>query len=236
MRDRRRDDRLEAVFYGGIEDIICDPEETLRRIAKSDPRLGKVIRSIELSREFPDLIMGEGKQAFLEPQLPMMTADYAAVAPGAATETVLWTPNDTTQTHTRIKNGTLDGVKSGRIRAGGIVTTPAAAGTILTTPRYGTTTGGVTLGPSVAVTGTNSQTNVPWLIQWFMFFRSFGATATMVGFGTLETGALARDSIFGGTTATVDTTAASGITFSQTDSVAAVSWTPKGIGMDWLGG
>ena len=120
--------------------------------------------------------------------------------------------------------------KAGKIycvRAGGIMST-GASGTLILAPQYGAL-GGTALGASVTQTTVVSLTNVPWYLYFDLVFRTIGATganSTCIGTGFFNAGgaaATAGSSIgltFGGTSATVDVTANSGITISKTLSVA----------------
>lgn len=227
---RRRDERLEAARYGAIGELLLDPEEIIHRAAKRDPRLRDVVRSLELAREFPD-VTNVGRQAYLEPMLPAQIADYSAVSPAAATDTVLWTPNATTATHSFIPQNTLLAGSEVLFVAGGVVTTPATPGTVVYTPRYGLVVGGVSLGPTVSLTGTASQTNVPWFSHFFGWTRGQGTTATFFCVGSMESNAFTRDGVIGGIVATIDTTVSGGGGFviSANNSVASWSYTPRGI-------
>lgn len=229
----RRDARLEAVRYGELASHTLDHEELLFRIGRSDPEMSRICKRLLLASLNPlsGYTMMPGHQTYDEFTEPPMQADYGAVAPGAATETVLWTPNTTTQTHTAAPGNYFTRVgQRWSIQAGGVMTVPGTAGTTLFTPRWGTTTGGVALGASASIAaGTATQTNVPWTIQWFGHFRGpmASASSVFVGVGTYESNGLPRDAVFGGTTATIDVTTAQGITFSVTMSVASYSYTPK---------
>ena len=112
----------------------------------------------------------------------------------------------------------------------------AATGTLTITPRYGLSTAGVTLGANpVAQTTPGATTNAPWLLEFYLVFRTIGAkgsaSSTCIGtgkfisdgIGTLGTGTIVA---FGGTSATVDSSAASGICIGWTLSVAG-SVTPQ---------
>lgn len=122
--------------------------------------------------------------------------------------------------------------KAGRIycvRAGGILSTAAGAATLTLIPQYGAI-GGTTLGTSAAQNTVVSLTNVPWYLAFDLVFRTIGATGgangTAMGTGFFQSGGAAAtaassmDLTFGGTSAAVDTTANSGITFSKTLTVA----------------
>lgn len=122
--------------------------------------------------------------------------------------------------------------------AGGILSTAAAATTLTITPRYGTTTGGVTLGASGAVTLPSSMTNVSWNLAAILTVRAAGngANSTMVLNGTLVTqGAIATAGsagvvAFGGTVATTaNVTVDSGIFIGVTWGVAGCTMTPQQV-------
>jgi len=92
---------------------------------------------------------------------------------GAATNAVISTPADVGLIY--------------RLRAAGIMTTPASGATTITmTPRWGTTTGGTSLGASAAsATVGASQTNVPWQLDGTLVIRSLGASGTAVASAVL---------------------------------------------------
>lgn len=113
------------------------------------------------------------------------------------------------------------------IKAGGILST-GASGTLIITPQYGVL-GGTTLGSSVTQTVPINLTAVPWVLEFDLVFRTIGApgaNSTCIGTGTFRSGGTAATAgsafllTFGGTSATVDATINSGITFSKTLSVA----------------
>lgn len=120
--------------------------------------------------------------------------------------------------------------KAGKIycvRAGGIMST-GASGTLILAPQYGAL-GGTALGASVTQTTVVSLTNVPWYLQFDLVFRTIGATganSTCIGTGFFTCAGAAATAgnafllSFGGTSASVDATANSGITISKTLSVA----------------
>jgi hypothetical protein len=120
--------------------------------------------------------------------------------------------------------------KAGRIyvvHAGGLITT-AATGALTITPTYGV--GGVALGASIAQTVPASSLSGPWQLEFELVFRTIGApgsaTSTAVGCGTFRSGGVAATAnsgltvAFGGTSATVDTSANSSISITKTLSVA----------------
>jgi hypothetical protein len=121
--------------------------------------------------------------------------------------------------------------KAGKIYhvvAGGIMSTSASASTLILVPQYGVL-GGTTIGTSVTQTVPASLTNVPWTLEFWLVFRTIGAAGTnstcigtgyFVSAGTAATAGSAFSLSFGGTSASVDATINSGITFSKTLSVA----------------
>jgi hypothetical protein len=114
------------------------------------------------------------------------------------------------------------------IKAGGSVTTGVTAVNWTITPRWGTSNAGVSLGSSQLVAKSTSVT-AGWFLQAYAQFRLVNDTAatqsTLVLHGTLQSGGLARDAVFGSTTATVDTTAAAGFWFGIVASGVDVSAT-----------
>lgn len=115
-----------------------------------------------------------------------------------------------------------------KLTAGGIMSF-AASGTLIITPRVGTTTGGVTLGPNVvAVTTPGATTAHPWTMEFNLVCRTLGAAgnnSTFIGTGFLITGTpgaagAAVAVSFGGTSASADYTVATGLFIGWTLSVA----------------
>lgn len=121
--------------------------------------------------------------------------------------------------------------KAGKIycvRAGGILSTAAAASTLILAPQYGVL-GGTALGTSVTQTVPASLTAVPWRLEFDLVFRTIGAAganSTCIGTGSFHSAGTAATAgsgfqlAFGGTSAAVDGTINSGITISKTLSVA----------------
>lgn len=109
-------------------------------------------------------------------------------------------------------------VRPGRVwklTAGGIWST-ASSGTLTITPRWGTTTSGITMGASGAQTVSVSISNIAWLLEFNCICRTVGlagANSTFIGTGVfLSTGAIATAGsaqvvTFGGTSASGDPTA-----------------------------
>jgi hypothetical protein len=115
------------------------------------------------------------------------------------------------------------------IKAGGILST-GASGTLILVPQYGVL-GGTTLGTSQTVTVPINMVNVPWRLEMDIIFRTIGAAganSTCIGTGTFITAPFVSAPAagiscvipFGGTSAAVDATINSAITFSKTLSVA----------------
>lgn len=178
-----------------------------------------------------------GRQYFADLGAEPNVADFSAIV--ATTETNLLTTAANISLFTPIPAAFgAGGPQAGKIYHfiyGGIVST-GASGTLIVTPRYGTTTGGVTLGASGAQTVPVSLTNVPWHMEFWLVCRAISAAAsssTFVGTGhfqmsgTLATAGSGMNLAIGGTTATTcDTSVASGLCMGWTLSVAG-SVTPK---------
>lgn len=104
----------------------------------------------------------------------------------------------------------------------------ASTGTLTITPRWGLTTGGVTMGASVAQTTPGATTNQPWFLDFVAVVRTVGApgaNSTVIGTGRFHTNATgsagtAVSLALGGTSATVDVSIATGICIGWTLSVA----------------
>lgn len=77
------------------------------------------------------------------------------------------------------------------LTAFGVITTAASSqGNITITPRYGTSTGGTSLGASAATALAASATNVPWQLEYNLVVRSVGlagANSNVVGNGVFST-------------------------------------------------
>lgn len=150
-------------------------------------------------------------------------ANLSAVT--ATTETALWSA----ASYTPIAANDGFAGKVYLVTAGGIMSF-ASTGTLIITPRWGLTVGaGITMGASpVALTTPGATTNVPWLLKFYACVRTVGApgtNSTVIGTGEFNTGIPSAGSLpatqtFGGTSATVDLSIASGITIGWTLSVA----------------
>jgi hypothetical protein len=148
----------------------------------------------------------------------------------ATTETALWNAAN----YSPIAANDARPGKIYKVTGGGIVTT-STSGTLSITPRFGLTTGGVTMGVSGAQTVPVSLTNVPWYLEFICIVRTVGApgaNSTVLGTGqfcmsgTLSTAGSGLNIGYGGTSATVDVSVATGITIGWTLSVAG-SVTPQ---------
>lgn len=167
-----------------------------------------------------------GLQTFAEPLRPLMKADQSAIT-GTA-EAALWSASQWTAfAANQLEAGSLY-----RVTAWGLMTTAASTpGTLTITPRYGTSTGGTTLGISAAsATLTTSQTNVPWELRATFVCRSEGSSGTAVLGGMfICNSAFAAPLAFGSTTATIDTTTAQGLFIGATLGSASDSMTTKAV-------
>lgn len=177
------------------------------------------------------------RQYFSEVLIDPPTANLTAVT--ATVETGLWNVAQFSPIHAF---DAYRGVgKVYRLTAGGIWST-GASGTLTITPRVGTTTGGVTLGASIAQTVTPSITNEAWIMHFMMVVRTLGApgaNSTLMGTGVFNGGGAAATAasnntvLFGGTSATADLSVETGIFIGWTLSVAG-SCTPQYVVMQSL--
>lgn len=193
-----------------------------------DPNMHYFVNSAGDTAALPR-ISGGLNQNFASVTVLPPIANLTAVT--ATTETGLWLPSG----FTPIAGNDPFAGKIYKVTAGGIMSW-AATGTLVITPRYGLTTGGITMGANpVAQTTPGATTNAPWLLEFYCIFRTIGATGSATstcigtgkfisdGVGTLGTGTTVA---FGGTSATVDSSAASGIFIGWTLSVAGTN-TPQ---------
>ncbi len=113
---------------------------------------------------------------------------------------------------------------------GGTVTT-GTAGTLILTPRFGTTISGVSLGVSPTQNYVPSITTAPFMLRYYLTFRTIGGAgtnSTALGYGSFQSnGAVAtaasETAAYCGTVGAavaVDTTVASALWFGVTFSVA----------------
>jgi len=157
------------------------------------------------------------RQYFMDMLAEPPLANLTAVT--ATSETALWSA----ATYTPIP--ALDANRPGKaymLKAGGIMSF-ASTGSLTITPRAGLTVAANTLGASSARTSPGATTNQPWFMEMICVIRTTGTSGTMVatgGFQTNGTATLDVSASFGGTSATFDTTVASGVTIGWTLSVA----------------
>jgi hypothetical protein len=173
------------------------------------------------------------RQNFCELLMPVMTADGTAVA--GTTEGVLFPA-----AYTALPANFFDSPgKTVRFRAFGVMTTGATPGTLTLTPRYGTTTGGTTLGAgTVSGTLVASKTAVPWFIDATVICRAIGSSGSIAFFGIWEcpqgyTTAPGIVETGQGAVTTVDTTSATGgLTIGSTASNAGTSLTARKLAIE----
>lgn len=162
-------------------------------------------------------------QSFVTVTAPPPIANLTAVT--ATTETILWNVSQYTPINA---NDAVPG-KIYKVCAGGIMSF-AGTGTLIITPRWGlTVAAGITMGASVvALTTPGATTAHPWSLEFTAVVRTVGVpgvNSTVIGTGWFATGIPAAGSlpgtqVFGGTSATVDVSIATGITIGWTLSVA----------------
>jgi hypothetical protein len=150
-------------------------------------------------------------------------ADQTAVT--ATSETILWNVSR----YTPIAANDAKPGKIYKVTAGGIMSF-ASTGTLIITPRFGlTVAAGITMGASVvALTTPGATTAHPWFMEFVCVVRTVGVpgtNSTVIGTGWFATGIPAAGSLpatqtFGGTSATVDVSIATGICIGWTLSVA----------------
>lgn len=191
-----------------------------------------VLRNLHRARELGDDNPLNARQYFEELREPLADANFAAVT-GVTVETALWPVNPWSGFGANeLRPGQL-----WRVYAFGIITTSTAPGNLTITPRYGTTTGGITFGASSAEALTASLSNIPWFLQGVMLVRSTSTPTTagsgnIVFGGTFESKIVARDMVFGGTViTTADTTIASGLFIGVTPGATTVQITPQAVVM-----
>lgn len=151
------------------------------------------------------------------------------------TDTMLWNPT----LWTPIPAGDARVGKIYRLTAGGIITLPAATGSLTLIPRVGATTtvaSSPTLGASGAQFSSGATTNRPWFLEFYAIVRAItvaGSTsATMMGEGIFETqgvlstGGASMNLTMGGTSAVFDPTILQGIGVSCVWGTTAGSITP----------
>lgn len=176
------------------------------------------------------------RQYFADLLVEPPTLNPLAAAITATTETLLWP----TALYSPIAVGDIRAGKVYKVTAGGIYST-STSGTLIITPRIGTSTSGITLGANTAMNVPVSLTNVPWFLELFVVIRTVGlagTNSTAIGTGKFigsPTGTVgtAIAFAFGGTSASFDASIAEGIAIGWTLSVAG-SCTPQWVTMQSL--
>jgi hypothetical protein len=176
------------------------------------------------------------RQYFADTLCEPPIANLTAVT--ATTETALWSAAQ----YSPIEANDAKPGKIYQVKAGGIMSF-AATGNLIITPRFGLTVGaGITMGASVVgLTTPGTTTAHAWYLQYTVIIRTVGAAganSTAIGTGTFSTGIPSAGSLpatqtFGGTSATVDVSIATGITIGWTLSVAGTV-TPQWVVMQSL--
>jgi hypothetical protein len=160
-------------------------------------------------------------------------ADALAALTFSASEQALWAA----ATYTPIEANSRSPVQY-ELYASGTITTVATPGTMTLTPRFGTSTGGGSLGPSNAVTLTASLAGLIWQLRGEVTVRGTGiGTARVYGtfhfLGKLATtgnGAADQNLLFGYTAVTNGSTdAAQGLFMGLTGSAATPTITVQQI-------
>lgn len=139
------------------------------------------------------------------PVEPLCVSNTAIVA---TTETGLFQASQITIPALDVRPG-----KMWKLTAGGLVTT-GGSGTLVITPRWGTTTSGITIGANAAQTVPISITNQPWTLEFNCICRTIGlagVNSTFIGTGFFTSNATGTAGTsfqvnFGGTSATGDPT------------------------------
>lgn len=161
-------------------------------------------------------------QTFMALLAPPPIANLTAVV--ATTETILWNVSR----YTPIAANDARAGDIYMVTAGGIMSF-AGTGALTITPRFGLTVGaGITMGASIAKTTPGATTNQPWTLDMTIVIRTVGdpgVNSTVMGTGKFVTNALTTAGSefalsFGGTSATVDLSIATGIVIGWTLSVA----------------
>lgn len=181
-----------------------------------------IIRNMAMSKLFPDIV--GARQYFDTVTQDPPIANLTAVT--ATTETGLWN----VPLYTPIHAYEATPAKTWRVTAGGIAST-GGSGTLIITPRLGTTTSGITMGASTTQTVPVSVTNVAWTLTFVLVCRTLGAAganSTVMGTGTFAANAATSAGAawvqsFGGTSAAVDLTVETGVFMGWTLSVAGSS-------------
>lgn len=172
------------------------------------------------------------RQQFQQPEALAPLVSGAAIT-GGTVEVNLWTPAQ----YSPIPQNYAQPGMQWELVAGGVMTTAATPGTLIVTPRFGTSAtpaSNTTAGASFsAQTLAASLTAADWLLRCTVTCRAIGlpgANSTFVVNGCMWVHA-SPVITFGGTVATIDASIAQALAISITPSVTTQSWTVQQI--DW---
>lgn len=216
-------------------------DEMLDQRAKNDARFHSIIRFLEQSED-AERELGLNKPIaadgifYRDTRPPFMIADQTAIT--GTSEALAW-PSAYSSLPANYFAQPGKGLK---VLAMGKITTPASSqGNITVTVRYGTTTGGTSLGASTATALVASATNIPWRMEFYVWCRTIGSSGSLFMMGKFETttAVIASPStIFFPASApaavTVDTTAAQGIVVGITMGSASDSLTTQMLDLESL--
>ena len=164
------------------------------------------------------------------PNEPLAVAN-AAVTPGTSLTALFGNTSQIAIPAADVRPG-----KVWRLSAGGIYTSPGSTTTLVVTPYWGTTTGGVSLGASIAITLVTSVTAQAWWLQGLLMCRAVGlsgASSTFIaqgefmGQGVAGTASSGVQISFGGTQSAVCDPTAGGFQIGITPNVTGSSFTPQ---------
>lgn len=186
----------------------------------------------------------QGFRSLVGPEPPL--ANQTAIT-GVTVETALWDAANLTPLQASTYGG-LQADQAFKVTAWGIQTQAVTGSQTLTiTPRFGTTTGGTSLGASAAAPLQAAVfTNTNWLLEMFVHFRTVGSsgTATCIGVMTMlpfvgvaagtATGTAVTFGTGSATATTVNTTAAQGLFIGLTPSLSTQSYTCLGVAFESL--
>lgn len=172
-------------------------------------------------------IRGGSRQYFMDTLNDPPIANLTAVT--ATTETILWNVSN----YSPINANDCRPGKIYKLTAGGIWTN-ATTGSLTITPRFGlTVAAGITMGANInaATVGTTATTSNGWILEFVCICRTVGApgvNSTVIGTGFWATSGAAVNGAasgtpvigFGGTSASVDVSIATGIVIGWTLTVA----------------
>lgn len=162
---------------------------------------------------------------------PVFPSAEPVVAPAAVTGVTVETALFSAVLYSSIPAGFLRSPQTFSLYISGLVTSSAAAQTVILTPRVGTSTAGAALGASTALALGSTITNAFW-DTWFNFTTravGSGTAAAIYGIGDARVGQTAGPTatlvtgLYGGTVANFDSTIAQGLFMGVTPSAAGVS-------------